>query len=74
MPSKKVCMKCISDRELAPWGKSDNDRWKTGWILCPVEKNGWSFNDGRKRLDEPLPKGCPYAFEHALALGANHAE
>lgn len=72
MLSKKVCKACRAQKyqgdKSIGWCKEDGHNWSRGLHLCYVSKERFL------RIDDPPPENCPFILEHALAIGALHAE
>jgi hypothetical protein len=59
MLNKNICIKCIN--KLSPdfiWGKSDDERWNDGEVVCPCI--------GSSYTDKPIRNDCHYKLEQLL--------
>jgi len=70
--SKVICRRCrVAARRDNPalpvWGRVEDDRWESGWVVCPVRLHGHEW--GEMTSTQETPEHCPYTAVQAVVKG-----
>jgi len=71
MLNKECCIKCRNTRQLVRWGigemwiENNEEQWKEGTVICPLEYVEEEECVIKKITDEPPPK-CPFYLEQII--------